>query len=134
MNFFVMGSSFLLVRANRDAIGRIFSLGMPFVFSGGMIRTETAKVRNAPGARGNARAGASKIIVLLLPCPLSPVPGGNSSKLDAGVLERLRGVAVSFLITTAPGNADLAQNPVRKGGSIRAARNREMVRATITGT
>ena len=47
------------------------------------IRTETAKVRNAPESRENARAGTSKIIALLLPCLLSPVPGGNLSKLDA---------------------------------------------------
>ena len=39
MNFLVMGSLFLLARTNRDAIGRIFSLGMFFVFSGGMTST-----------------------------------------------------------------------------------------------
>ena len=48
--------------------------------------------------------------------------------------KRLRGDAVSFLITTAPGSADLAQNLVRNGRPVRGARNREMMRATITGT
>ena len=47
------------------------------------IRTETAKVRNAPESRGNILAGTNKIIALLLSCPLSPVPDGNLSKLDA---------------------------------------------------
>ena len=48
--------------------------------------------------------------------------------------ERLRCVVVSFLITTAPGSADLAQNPVRKGRPVKGARNREFVRNGITGT
>ena len=39
---------------------------------------------SAPESRGNARAGASKSIALLLPCPLLPVPSRSSSKLDAG--------------------------------------------------
>ena len=47
------------------------------------IRTVTAKVRNVPESRGNARDGTSKVIALLLPRPLLPVPGGNLSKLDA---------------------------------------------------
>ena len=101
------------------------------------IRTVTAKVRNVPESRGNARDGTSKIIALLLPCPLLPVPGGNLSKLDAGSSQSVSGVprsAVSFLITTAPGNTDLAQNPIRKGRSVPGARNREILHATITGT
>ena len=49
-------------------------------------------------------------------------------------LERFRCVVVSFLITTAPRNADLAQNPVRKGRSVHGARDREFVRDAITGT
>ena len=56
------------------------------------IRTVTAKVRNAPESRGNARDGTSKIIALLLPCPLLPVPGGNLSKLDAGSPKSVSGV------------------------------------------
>ena len=49
--------------------------------------------------------------------------------------ERVRGAAVSlFLSTAAPGNADLAQNPVRKGRSVPGARNNEILHATITGT
>ena len=48
--------------------------------------------------------------------------------------ERLRCVAALFLITTAPGSVDLAQNPVRKGRSVLGARNREIVRDAITGT
>ena len=47
--------------------------------------------------------------------------------------ERLRCVAVSFLITTAPGSADLAQSPVRKGNPVQGARNRELVRDAIAG-
>ena len=56
------------------------------------IRTEMAEVRNVPESRGNARAGASKIIALLLPCPLLPVLGGNLSKLDAGRSKSVSGV------------------------------------------
>ena len=56
------------------------------------IRTEMAKVRNVPESRGNARAGTSKIIALLLPCPLLPVPGGNLSKLDAVSSKSVSGV------------------------------------------
>ena len=47
--------------------------------------------------------------------------------------KRLRGDAVSFLITAALGSADLVQNPVRKGRPVQGARNKEMMRATITG-
>ena len=47
--------------------------------------------------------------------------------------ERLWCVAVSLLITTAPGSADLAQNPIRKGRPVQGARNREFVRDAITG-
>ena len=101
------------------------------------IRTVTAKVRNVPESRGNARDGTSKIIALLLPCPLLPVPGGNLSKLDAGSSKSVFGVpgaAVSFLITAAPRNAELVQNPVRKGRPVQGARTIENCSATITGT
>ena len=40
----------------------------------------------------NARAGTNKIIALLLPCPLLPVPGGNLSKLGAGSSKNVSGV------------------------------------------
>ena len=56
------------------------------------IRTETAKVRNVPESRGNARAGKGKIIALLVPCPLLPVPGGNLSKLHSRGPKSVSGV------------------------------------------
>ena len=56
------------------------------------IRTEMAKARNVPESRGNARAGTSKVIALLLPCPLLPVPGGNLSKLYARGSQSVSGV------------------------------------------
>ncbi len=48
-------------------------------------------------------------------------------------LERLRGVAVSFLITAAPGGESLAQNGVPKGRPAEGARNREYAPRAITG-
>ena len=87
---------------------------------------------SAPEARLNARAGTSLSIALLLPYLLLPVPGGNLSKLERNFSERLWCVAVSFLKTTAPGSADLAQNSVRKGRPVQGARNREFVRDAIT--
>ena len=47
---------------------------------------------NVPESRGNARAGTSKIIALLLLCSLLPVPGGNLSKLDAVSTKSVSGV------------------------------------------
>ena len=49
------------------------------------IRSENANVRNAPGARLNARNGTISVIAVLLPSPLLAVLGVNSSKREAGM-------------------------------------------------
>ena len=63
------------------------------------IRTVTAKVCNVPESRGNACAGTSQIIALLLPCFLLPVPGGNLTKLDAGSSKSVSGVPCRGVIS-----------------------------------
>ena len=48
--------------------------------------------------------------------------------------KRLRGAAVSLLITEALENAELVQNPVRKGRSVQGVRTIENCSATVTST
>ena len=88
------------------------------------IRIETEKVRNVQESCRNARAGTSKIIVLLLSYLLIHSERKLVETRRRELQKCLRDAAVSFLITAAPVNADLAQNPVRKGRSIPGARNR----------
>ena len=64
------------------------------------IRFENANVRNAPGARLNARAGTSFVIAVLLPCPLLAVLAVNLSKRDAGMrlsVSERRGVISNYV-------------------------------------
>ena len=61
------------------------------------IRTLTAKARNVPESRGNARAGASKIIALLLPVSSFARSGRKLVETRRWEFQkRLRGAAVSF--------------------------------------
>ena len=92
------------------------------------IRIETAKVRDVSESRGNVRAGTSKIIALLLPCFFARSGRKFVETRRREFPKRLQGAAMSFLITMAPGNADLAQNPVRKGRSVQGAQQRNFAR------
>ena len=66
------------------------------------IRTETVKVRNLPESRGNARAGTSKKIALLLP---SSFARSGLKLVETRLREfqkRLRSAVVLFLIIRRP--------------------------------
>ena len=97
------------------------------------ISSETAKYCSAPEARLNARAGTSSVNCASL--GVSSFAHSGRKFLEAGrwdLSERLRCVVVTFLIATALGSVDFAQNPVRKGRPLQGARNREIVRDAIT--
>ena len=91
--------------------------------------------RSAPEARLNARAGTSFVIAVGSAAVFSFSRSWRklveTGRRDA--LESLRGVAVSFLITAAPGGESLAQNPVPKGRPAEGARDREFAARAITG-
>ena len=99
------------------------------------IRSETAQQLQGAGS-ARKRARRHEFVNCASPAVFSFARSGRKF-VETGRREfpkRLRCVAVSFLITMAPGSADLAQNPVRKGRPVQGARNREFVRGAITGT
>ena len=74
------------------------------------------------------RAASARVVNCAFPAVSSFARSGRKL-VETGrrdFAERLRCVAVSFLSTAAPGNADLMQNPIRKGNPIGGARNRDL--------